>query len=131
MPAIRACAEAIRNATDGGVDIAFEMAGTIKAMELAYAITVRGGQTVTAGLSPIAAHMPLPQSNLVSEGRRIKGSYMGDCVIARDVPRYLQLYRDRKLPIDRLRSASIRLEEVNEGFDRLAEAQVVRQVIVF
>lgn len=125
------CADAIRAATDGGVDIAFEMAGTIKAMELAYAITVRGGQTVTAGLSPIAAHMQLPQSNLVSEGRRIKGSYMGDCVISRDVPRYLQLYRDRKLPIDRLRSASIRLEEVNDGFDRLADAQVVRQVIVF
>jgi alcohol dehydrogenase len=75
--------------------------------------------------------MPLPQSNLVSEGRRIKGSYMGDCVIARDVPRYLQLYRDRKLPVDRLRSASIRLEEINEGFDRLADAQVVRQVVVF
>jgi len=123
--------DAIRKATDGGVDIAFEMAGTIKAMELAYEITVRGGQTISAGLSPAASHFPLPLYQAVSDGRQIKGSYMGDCVIARDLPRYLQLYRDHKLPVDRLRSASIRLEEVNEGFDRLADAQVVRQVIAF
>jgi alcohol dehydrogenase len=125
------CTEAIRAANDGGVDTAFEMAGTIKAMELAYAITVRGGQTVSAGLSPVASRLSLPHYAMVQEGRRIKGSYMGDCVIARDVPRYIQLYRDRKLPVDRLRSATIGLEDVNEGFDRLADAQVVRQMIVF
>jgi alcohol dehydrogenase len=125
------CAEAIRKATDGGVDTAFEMAGTIKAMELAYAITVRGGQTVSAGLSPASSQFSLQHYAMVTDGRRIKGSYMGDCVIARDVPRYIQLYRDRKLPVDRLRSATIKLEDINEGFDRLADGQAVRQMIVF
>jgi alcohol dehydrogenase len=56
---------------------------------------------------------------------------MGGCVIARDVPRYIALYKDRKLPVDRLRSALIGLDDVNEGFDRLADAAVVRQMIVF
>jgi alcohol dehydrogenase len=56
---------------------------------------------------------------------------MGGCVIARDVPRYIGLYKDRKLAVDKLLSARIRLDDVNEGFDRLADAAVVRQVILF
>ena len=107
------------------------MAGTIKAMELAYKITVRGGQTVSAGLSPATAQFPINHYAMVQDGRTVKGSYMGGCVIARDVPRYISLYKDRKLPVDRLRSALISLDEVNEGFDRLADAAVVRQMIVF
>jgi alcohol dehydrogenase len=123
------CAEQILKATDGGVDAAFEMAGTIKAMELAYRITVRGGKTVSAGLSPVAAQLTLSHYQMVQDGRQVLGSYMGGCVIARDVPRYIGLYKDRKLPVDQLLSARIRLEDVNEGFDRLADGVVVRQVI--
>lgn len=125
------CVERIKGATDGGVDTAFEMAGTIKAMDLAYAVTVRGGQTVSAGLSPASQQFSVQHYGMVQDGRTIKGSYMGGCVIARDVPRYISLYKDHKLPVDRLLSARIRLDEVNEGFDRLADAAVVRQVIMF
>ncbi|MEZ5856629.1 MAG: zinc-dependent alcohol dehydrogenase family protein [Hyphomicrobiaceae bacterium] len=125
------CVERILKATDGGVDSAFEMAGTVKAMELAYKITVRGGRTVSAGLSPVSAQFTVPHYQMVQDGRQVLGSYMGGCVIARDVPRYIGLYKDRKLPVDRLLSAKIRLDEVNEGFDRLADATVVRQVVLF
>ncbi|MGH8699322.1 MAG: alcohol dehydrogenase catalytic domain-containing protein, partial [Burkholderiales bacterium] len=45
-------AEQARAATSGGVDFAFEFAGSVKALELAYKITRRGGTTVTAGLPP-------------------------------------------------------------------------------
>ena len=54
--------EAIREATGGGVEYAFEMAGSVKAMELAYRITRRGGTTVTAGLPPAAHASPCPRS---------------------------------------------------------------------
>jgi alcohol dehydrogenase len=124
------CVERILKATDGGVDSAFEMAGTVKAMELAYKITVRGGKTVSAGLSPAAAQFTIPHYQMVQDGRQVLGSYMGGCVIARDVPRYIGLYKDRKLPVDRLLSARISLDDVNEGFDRLADAAVVRQVVM-
>ncbi|MDP7345332.1 MAG: zinc-binding dehydrogenase, partial [Alphaproteobacteria bacterium] len=45
------CAEAVREATGGGLDYAFECVGKVEAMELACAITRRGGTTVTSGLS--------------------------------------------------------------------------------
>jgi Zn-dependent alcohol dehydrogenase len=48
----------------------------------------------------------------------------GDCLPC------VALYQAGKLPVDRLLTHRLRLEEVNEGFDRLAEGQAVRQVIV-
>ena len=48
-------------------------------MDLAFKITRRGGTTVTAGLPPPTATLPLPAVNLVAEERTLKGSYIGTC----------------------------------------------------
>jgi alcohol dehydrogenase len=123
--------EEIKQATGGGVEFAFEMAGSVRAMELAYKITRRGGTTVTAGLPPPDHTFALPQVNLVAEERTVKGSYIGTCVPSRDLPRYIELYKRGRLPIDRLMSGRLKLEEVNLGFDRLHEGKAVRQVVTF
>jgi alcohol dehydrogenase len=123
--------EEIRAATGGGVEFAFEMAGSVRAMDLAYKITRRGGTTVTAGLPPPTHTFALPQVNLVAEERTVKGSYIGTCVPNRDLPRYIELYRRGKLPVDRLMSSRLKLDEINIGFDRLHEGKAVRQVVVF
>ena len=91
----------------------------------------RGGTTVTASLPPPNHTFALPQVNLVAEERTVKGSYIGTCVPSRDLPRYIELYRRGKLPVDRLMSGRLKLDEVNVGFDRLHEGKAVRQVIVF
>ena len=121
----------IKSATSGGVEFAFEMAGSVRAMELAYKITRRGGTTVTAGLPPPDHTFALPQVNLVAEERTVKGSYIGTCVPSRDLPRYIELYRRGRLAVDRLMSGRLKLEEINLGFDRLREGQAVRQVVTF
>jgi alcohol dehydrogenase len=124
-------AETIREATRGGVDFAFEMAGSVKAFELAYAITRRGGTTVTAGLPPPSATLQVPAVNFVAEERTLKGSYIGTSVPSRDLPRYLKLFQRGRLPVDRLLTDRLRLDQINEGFDRLREGKAVRQVINF
>jgi alcohol dehydrogenase len=121
----------IKSATGGGVEFAFEMAGSVRAMDVAYKITRRGGTTVTAGLPPPGHTFALPQVNLVAEERTVKGSYIGTCLPARDLPRYIELYRRGKLPVDRLMSGRLKLEEINLGFDRLHEGKAVRQVVAF
>jgi alcohol dehydrogenase len=120
----------VRDLTDGGVDYAFDLAGTIKAMETAYLVTRWGGTTVTAGLSPISADFSFKQSVLVSEEKTIKGSYMGSCVPVRDIPRFIALYQQGKLPVDRMMSQRIGFDEINAGFDRLQDVATVRQVLV-
>ena len=123
-------ANEVRAATNGGVDFAFEMAGSVRAMDLAYKITRRGGTTVTAGLPPPTHTFALPQVNLVAEERTVKGSYIGTCVPTRDLPRYIELYRRGKLPVDRLMSDHLKLDQINLGFDRLHEGKAVRQVVL-
>ena len=67
--------------------------------------------------------------SLVNEERTIKGSYMGP-VPSRDVPRFIALYRAGLLPVDRMLTHRLRLDEINTGFDRLAKAEEIRQVVL-
>ena len=123
--------EQVRDLSAGGVEYAFEFAGSIRALDLAYRVTRRGGTTVTAGLPPSAATLALSAVSLVAEERTLKGSYIGTCVPARDVPRYIGLYQQGRLPVDRLLTGSMALDDINHGFDLLREGTAIRQVIVF
>ncbi|MDA0237349.1 MAG: zinc-dependent alcohol dehydrogenase family protein [Proteobacteria bacterium] len=122
--------EKVKELTQGGVNFGFEMAGSVQAMELAYRITRRGGTTVTAGLPHPKARWELQHVNLTAEERTVKGSYMGSCVPTRDVPRYIDLYKRGMLPVDQLLSDHIKIEDINEGFDRLQSGHTVRQIIM-
>lgn len=117
--------------TGGGADYVFEMAGSIRALENAMKMTKRGGMTVTAGLPPPGSALPVNVVQLVGEERTLKGSYIGTCVPLRDIPRFIELYRDGRLPVDRLLSGRLKLDDINEGFDRLHDGSAVRQVIEF
>jgi alcohol dehydrogenase len=121
----------VREATKGGLDHVLEFAGSVRAFETAYRITRRGGTTTTAGLPPPQASFALPIVSMVAEERTLKGSYIGTCVPARDLPRFVALYRAGRLPVDRLMSGRLRLEDINDGFDRLHTGEAVRQVVVF
>ena len=123
--------EQIRSISAGGVEYAFEFAGSIRALELAYKITRRGGTTVTAGLPPSTAMLPLPAVSLVAEERTLKGSYIGTCVPSRDIPRFVDLFSQGRLPVDKLLTGRLKLDEINVGFDLLHEGKAIRQVVVF
>ena len=120
----------LRALSGGGVDYAFEMAGSVAALEFAYRATTRGGTTVTAGLPNPAAQWPLQAVSLVAEERTLKGSYVGSSVPSRDIPRLVAMYRAGLLPVDRLLSERIALESINEALDRLAAGESIRQVIL-
>ena len=83
---------------------------------------------MTAGLPPPTATMPLPAVNLVAEERTLKGSYIGTAVPSRDIPRFIELYQRGRLPVDRLMSGTLTLDEINVGFDRLHDGSAIRQV---
>ena len=120
----------VKALTGGGVDYAFEMAGSVPALELAYRVTRRGGTTVTAGLPHPDKKWPLQAVSLIAEERTVKGSYVGSCVPSRDIPRFVTMYQQGHLPVKALLSERLKLSEINEGFDRLARGEAIRQVVV-
>ena len=119
----------MRAACGGGVEYSFEMAGSSRALELAYRITRRGGTTISAGLPNPQQQISLQHVSLVAEERTLKGSYLGSCVPERDIPRYIEWYRAGRLPVDQLLSERIRLADINAAFDRLAAGASIRQVV--
>jgi len=121
----------VRDLTNGGVDFAFEMASSVPALQLAYEITRRGGTTVTASLPNPEHRFSIPAVQLTAEERTVKGCYLGSCVPARDIPRFIALYQRGKLPVDRLLSEIVSIDQLNEAFDRLAEGKSIRQVMTF
>lgn len=70
--------ETIRGVTGGGVDHAVELAGAVPASDLAYAITRRGGQTMTAGLAAPTTEFCIPAVNLVADERPVRAATWGD-----------------------------------------------------
>ena len=124
------CVEKVIEATKGGVDYAFEVAGVVAAMKTAYAVTRRGGTTVSSGLSHHQHTFEVPHAQMVVDERTIKGSYMGSSVVRQDIPKFIRLYQQGKLPVDKLRSGNIGLDGLNVAFDSLAKGDAVRQMLV-
>lgn len=125
------CVEGIREATGGGAEKVIETVGSAAVLGEAYAATRRGGTTVTVGLPHPEQMLELSAVSLVTEERTLKGSYLGSSVPAEDIPRLITLHKSGRLPVERLLSGTLPLEQVNEGFDRLASGQTARQAIAF
>ncbi|WP_338763929.1 alcohol dehydrogenase catalytic domain-containing protein [Nocardia vulneris] len=112
-------------------EIVVEAAGNIRAFDTAVAATAPGGTTVTVGLPAPDARAAISPLALVAQGRSIVGSYLGSAVPARDIPAYVDMWRAGRLPVERLVSAHIGLDEINRAMDELAAGHALRQVIVF
>lgn len=123
--------EEVMKLTNGGVDVSVEFAGAISALEFAFQATKRGGTTVTAALPNPDARLQLSPVTLVGQEKTLKGSYLGSCVPSRDIPAYIKLYKSGRLEVDKLISHTLHLEDINEGFERLASGNALRQIILF
>ncbi|RZJ41325.1 MAG: alcohol dehydrogenase [Brevundimonas sp.] len=123
--------EQVRALTNGGAEVVLEMAGSVRALDAAWKMTRRGGTTITAGLPPPEAALAVNVVNLVAEERTLKGSYIGTAIPSRDIPRYIALFREGRLPVDRLLTGVVGLEDINAAFDDLHAGKAVRTVVRF
>jgi Zn-dependent alcohol dehydrogenase len=129
VPAGEDAVDAVREATGGGADHAIETVGSERVLADAYGATRRGGTTVTVGLPHPDRMLAIQAVSLVAEERTLRGSYLGSCVPTRDIPRFIELHRAGRLPVERLLSGRLALEDINAGFDRLARGESVRQIV--
>lgn len=122
-----------QEAVDAGIttDVVIEAVGHPRAFETAYALIGFGGTMVTVGLPAPGAMSEIEPLRLTARAETIIGSYLGSAVPRRDIPKFVELWRAGKLPLERLISGTIALDEMNEGMDALASGSVLRQVIRF
>ncbi|NLP84118.1 alcohol dehydrogenase catalytic domain-containing protein [Microbacterium sp. CFH 90308] len=120
-------------AADRGIRAAvvIEAAGAVRAFETALALTAPGGTTVTVGLPAPDARAAVSPLLLTAEARTVVGSYLGSAVPSRDIPRYVELWRAGRLPLEKLVSSRIGLDDLDAAMDRLAAGGELRQLITF
>ncbi|GAB5080680.1 zinc-dependent alcohol dehydrogenase family protein [Arthrobacter sp. AD-310] len=121
-------ARLVADATGDGVDVAVEAVGSARVIASCLEHVTRGGAVVSVGLPHPSAELTVPGLQFAGAGKRLLGSYMGDAVPERDIPRYLGYWREGRLPVELLHSDTRPLAEINEGLDALAAGRVVRRL---
>lgn len=111
-------------------DLVIETVGKAEVLAKAYGLARRGGRIVTVGLPNPAEMLEIPAVSLVGDGKTLIGSYMGNAIPSRDIPRYIALWRAGRMPVEKLLSSVSPLSEINALFDELASGRAIRQVVV-
>ncbi len=124
-----ATAEAVRAASSGGVDYAIEATGRPEAMETAFLSTRNRGAAVLIGIPHPNERLSLPAVTIPRMERRVLGSIYGSTKPERDFPHTLDLYRDGRLPLDRLITHRLPLEEAERGFELMHSGDALRVVL--
>jgi Zn-dependent alcohol dehydrogenase len=122
-------AAAVRDASGGGVDYAIEATGRPEAMETAFLSTRTRGAAVLIGIPRPDAKLSLPAATIPRMERRVLGSIYGSSKPERDFPETLERYRRGELPLDRLVSHRLPLEEAERGFELMHSGDGVRVVL--
>jgi S-(hydroxymethyl)glutathione dehydrogenase / alcohol dehydrogenase len=123
--------EAIMELTGGGADVTFECTGVVAVMRQALDCCHAGwGTCVLLGVEPKGAELSFPPV-LARYGRTIKGSYFGGVKGRTGLGRFVDLYLDGRLEIDRLVTDRIPLDRINDGFDSMAAGEGLRTVVEF
>ena len=122
-------AAAVVEASGGGVDYAIEATGQPEAMLAAFLSTRAHGAAVLIGIPREDAVLPLPALSIPRMERRVLGSIYGSSRPERDFPLTLDLYRRGRLPLDRLVSHRLPLEEVGRAFELMRTGEALRVVL--
>jgi Zn-dependent alcohol dehydrogenase len=122
-------AELVRSAGGGGVDYAFEATGREEAGIAALRSTRPRGAAVLIGLPRADARLALPSALMTRTERRVLGSFYGSARAERDFPALLDLYLRGRLPLDRLITARLPLDAVEQAFDTLRSGTGLRTVL--
>jgi Zn-dependent alcohol dehydrogenase len=122
-------AAAVVEASDGGVDYAIEATGRPDAMLAAFLSTRTRGAAVLIGIPREDAILPLPALSIPRLERRVLGSLYGSSRPERDFVTILDLYRRGLLPLDRLISHRLALDEIDRAFELLRSGDALRVVL--
>jgi S-(hydroxymethyl)glutathione dehydrogenase / alcohol dehydrogenase len=123
--------QAIVDLTGGGADFSFECIGNVGTMRQALECCHRGwGESVIIGVAGAGQEIATRPFQLVT-GRVWRGTAFGGARGRTDVPRIVDWYMEGKLDIDSLITHTLKLEDINKGFDLMHAGESIRSVVVY
>ena len=123
--------EAIRDLTGDGVDMALDSFGAPDVVAGAVKSLRRGGTAISVGLAPVGATAPIDVVDMIRSQKTLVGSYYGSASPHETFRKLVDYYLKGKIDLDSMITRTYSLEQVNEGFDAIAEGEDGVGVIVF
>ena len=120
----------ITELSKGGVDFAFEFVGNPVVMKQAFDSLRPAGKAVVVGAAPFGSIVSLDAFSLLLE-KSIVGTSSGGTFAPIDVPIYLGMYKKGLLPVDKILTSRLKIEDVNQGFDLMKTGHPGRSIIHF
>jgi S-(hydroxymethyl)glutathione dehydrogenase/alcohol dehydrogenase len=119
------------NLTKGGADYSFECIGNVDVMRQALECCHKGwGVSTIIGVAGAGQEIRTRPFQLVT-GRVWQGTAFGGAKGRRDVPKIVDWYMEHKINIDDLITHTLKLDEINKGFELMREGKSIRSVVVF
>lgn len=121
----------IKRVTGGaGAKYALEGVGNIHLINQALDSAKQDGMVIIIGGTPKGQTLSLDPLQLM--GKMLTFSPGGKIIPAIDIPKYVDLYMDGKLPLNKLVSKTYRLDDINKAIDALIKGKILgRAVITF
>jgi S-(hydroxymethyl)mycothiol dehydrogenase len=123
--------EFIKSVTGGnGADVCIDAVGHPAVYRQAFDARDLAGTVVLVGVPRPDMTIELPFIEMFGRGGQLKSSWYGDCLPSRDFPMLIDLYLQGRLDLDKFVSETIKLDEVEEAFHKMARGEVLRSVVV-
>jgi S-(hydroxymethyl)glutathione dehydrogenase / alcohol dehydrogenase len=117
--------------TGGGADYTFECIGNVKVMRIALEACHKGwGQSIIIGVAGAGQEIATRPFQLVT-GRSWRGTAFGGARGRTDVPKIVDWYMKGKIEIDPMITHTLKLEDINKGFDLMHKGESIRGVVVY
>ncbi|WP_395449795.1 S-(hydroxymethyl)glutathione dehydrogenase/class III alcohol dehydrogenase [Aminobacter sp. UC22_36] len=115
----------------GGADYTFDCTGNVKVMRQALEASHRGwGESIVIGVAGAGQEISTRPFQLVT-GRTWKGTAFGGARGRTDVPKIVDWYMEGKILIDPMITHTLKLEDINKGFDLMHAGESIRSVVVY
>ena len=114
-----------------GPDHVFECIGLAATAELALRAVRPGGTVTLVGMTAMGTEIEIDVYRFVEDGKRVLGSNYGSSIPARDFPRIASDVVAGRLPLERLISETIRLDDVDSAFESMRRRDGARRIIRF
>jgi len=115
----------------GGADYTFDCTGNTTVMRQALEASHRGwGKSVVIGVAGAGKEISTRPFQLVT-GRNWMGTAFGGARGRTDVPKIVDWYLDGKIQIDPMITHTLRLEDINKGFELMRSGESIRSVVVY
>ena len=115
----------------GGADYTFDCTGNVTVMRQALECSHRGwGQSIVIGVAGAGQEIATRPFQLVT-GRTWKGTAFGGARGRTDVPKIVDWYMAGKIQIDPMITHTLRLEDINKGFDLMHQGKSIRSVVIY